>query len=50
MIDIFSILLTHGLMLLAAWRLYLRDDLDVEKHEPASSKGQKPAPKSGWGN
>ncbi|MEO9599574.1 hypothetical protein [Parasphingorhabdus sp.] len=30
MIDNFSIALTHGLLLIAAWRLLHRDDLDVE--------------------
>lgn len=30
MIDYFSIALTHGLILLALWRLLLRDELDVE--------------------
>ena len=30
MIDYFSIALTHGLILLACWRLLLRDDLDAE--------------------
>ena len=30
MIDYFSIALTHGLILLACWRLLLRDDLDRE--------------------
>ena len=30
MIDNFSIALTHGLLLLATWRLIHRDDLDVE--------------------
>lgn len=30
MIDNFSIALTHGLLLIAAWRLMQRDDLDVE--------------------
>lgn len=30
MIDYFSIALTHGLILLACWRLLMRDDLDVE--------------------
>lgn len=30
MIDNFSILLTHGLMLVAAWRLLRRPDLDRE--------------------
>lgn len=28
MIDIFTILLSHGLILLAAWKLLFRDDLD----------------------
>lgn len=30
MIDYFSIALTHALILLACWRLLLRDDLDAE--------------------
>ena len=30
MIDLFSLALSHGLMLLAAWRLLRRPDLDVE--------------------
>ncbi|MEL1251993.1 hypothetical protein [Aurantiacibacter gilvus] len=30
MIDYFSIALTHGLILLALWRLMPRDELDVE--------------------
>jgi hypothetical protein len=30
MIDNFSLLLTHGLMLVAAWRLLRRPDLDQE--------------------
>ena len=28
MIDLFSLAVSHGLMLLAAWRLLSRDDLD----------------------
>jgi hypothetical protein len=31
MIDNFSIAVTHGLLLLAMWRLIHRDDLDVEE-------------------
>tara|TARA_R110000824_G_scaffold279485_1_gene467687 strand:- start:213 stop:389 length:177 start_codon:yes stop_codon:yes gene_type:complete len=31
MVDNFSIALTHGLLLIAAWRLMHRDDLDVEE-------------------
>jgi hypothetical protein len=30
MVDNFSILLTHGLMAIALWRLLHRDDLDRE--------------------
>lgn len=30
MIDLFSLGLTHGLLLLAAWRLLTRKDLDRE--------------------
>jgi hypothetical protein len=30
MVDNLSIALTHGLLLIAAWRLMHRDDLDVE--------------------
>ncbi|WP_338241846.1 hypothetical protein [Aurantiacibacter hainanensis] len=30
MIDYFSIALTHGLILLACWRLLFRDELDAE--------------------
>jgi hypothetical protein len=41
MIDNFSLALTHGLMLLAAWRLLSRPDLDTDDAvEP---------PKRGWG-
>jgi len=28
MIDLFSLAVSHGLMMLAAWRLLARDDLD----------------------
>jgi len=31
MIDTFSLLLTHGLIFLACWRLLGRDDLDREE-------------------
>ena len=34
MIDHFSLALTHGLMLLAAWRLLARADLDQELAAP----------------
>jgi len=37
-IDIFALALTHGLMILAAWRLLSRPDLDDEEAEaPAAS-------------
>jgi hypothetical protein len=42
MIDNFALALTHGLMLLAAWRLLSRPDLDDD--EAAA-----PAPKAGGG-
>lgn len=43
MIDYFSIALSHGLIALAAWRLLLRDDLDLDPvaDEPDET-GQKP--------
>ena len=37
MIDIFTLALTHGLIVLALWRLLFRDDLDVED-EPAGPR------------
>ncbi|WP_169747306.1 hypothetical protein [Aurantiacibacter luteus] len=42
MIDIFSILLTHGLILLACWRMLPRADLDDE------TAGVAPAPARPW--
>jgi hypothetical protein len=35
MIDNFSLGITHGLMLLVAWRLLFRPDLDDEDGDPA---------------
>lgn len=43
MIDNFSLALTHGLMLLACWRLLSRPDLD---REDAPKPDEKPL---GWG-
>ncbi len=43
MIDTFSILLAHALLLLTAWRLLSRADLD---RDDAPAKAEKP---SGWG-
>jgi hypothetical protein len=39
MVDGFSILITHGLMLLAAWRLLSRPDLDCEDGEAPKGFG-----------
>jgi hypothetical protein len=41
MIDNFSVLLTHGLMLLAAWRLLRRPDLDREGETPFARFGRR---------
>lgn len=41
MIDNFSVLLTHGLMLLAAWRLLRRADLDREGPVPFARFGRR---------
>jgi hypothetical protein len=45
MIDNFALALTHGLMLLAAWRLLKRADLDdanVEPPAPPEAKARRP--------
>lgn len=39
MIDLFSLGLSHGLMLLAAWRLLSRPDLDDDSAEPKAADG-----------
>ena len=41
MIDLFSLGLSHGLLLLAAWRLLSRKDLDSDPapEEPGNSAG-----------
>jgi hypothetical protein len=53
MIDNFALALSHGLMLLAAWRLFRRPDLDDDKAAPApaaaASKGGPPEAGSGSG-
>lgn len=43
MIDNFALALSHGLILLAAWRLIQRPDLDREDADPAA-----PGEKPGW--
>ena len=47
MIDNFSLGLTHGLMLLAAWLLLRRPDLDRESGPPNDTA--EPAPRRRWG-
>ena len=42
MVDYFAIALTHGLIALAAWRLFLRDDLDSDEDGPGSGKPARP--------
>ncbi len=39
MIDNFAIAVTHGLMLLAAWRLLSRPDLDDDAARPGERRG-----------
>ena len=39
MIDLFSLGLSHGLMLLAAWRLMARPDLEDDKAKPVADGG-----------
>lgn len=41
MIDLFGIVLTHGLLALAAWRLLSRADLD---RDPGTEKEARPRP------
>jgi hypothetical protein len=44
MIDNFALLVSHGLMLLAAWRLLSRADLDddsIAPPEPAPAKAKR---------
>ncbi|MDX3910732.1 MAG: hypothetical protein QHC67_13075 [Sphingobium sp.] len=41
MIDTFSLLVSHGLILIALWRLMSRDDLDRESDE-TGAKGNTP--------
>jgi hypothetical protein len=51
MIDNFSLGLTHGLMLLAAWYLLRRPDLDREGAPQDDAAAPPPAPprRSRWG-
>jgi hypothetical protein len=43
-VDYFAIGLTHGLIALAAWRLFLRDDLDREPDDDAPDSGKAARP------
>ncbi|MEP0189547.1 MAG: hypothetical protein ABJP70_02275 [Erythrobacter sp.] len=48
MVNILTIALTHAIMLLAAWRIMLRDDLERDPEillEPVKDSPQKPARK-----
>lgn len=45
MIDNFSLALSHGLLLFAAWRIMRRPDLDREDAAPADQ----PPKRSRWG-
>jgi len=50
MVDYFSLALSHGVLLIALWRLMLRDDLDAEpaREEPeAEAEEPVPAPRKG---
>jgi len=40
MIDNFALGLTHGLMLLAAWRLLSRADLDTDRRPPETGPAE----------
>lgn len=45
MIDYFALALTHGLLLLGAWRMLQRADLDREEPgDPAAAPPAEPAP------
>ncbi|EJL20974.1 hypothetical protein [Novosphingobium sp. AP12] len=45
MVDILALSLSHGLLLLAAWRLLSRPELDMEvRGEPAETPAATPPP------
>jgi hypothetical protein len=46
MIDYFSLALSHGVLLLAFWRLMLRDDLDAEPPREVPDEVAEPEPES----
>ena len=43
MIDLFSLAVSHGLVLLAFWRLLWRDDLDRDEAASSAVKGSRDA-------
>ena len=46
--DYFSLALSHGVLLIAFWRLMLRDDLDAEApREDVSTDEPAPPPRTG---
>ena len=45
MIDNFGLVLTHGLLLLVAWRLLFRADLEDDAATPSSSDGWRLEPR-----
>ncbi|MEQ1499010.1 MAG: hypothetical protein ABL914_10150 [Novosphingobium sp.] len=48
MIDNFALVVTHGLLALALWRLVQRDDLDTDPPaDEAPAPAPLPAPKKG---
>ena len=48
MIDNFALGLSHGLLLLAAWRLLARADLDDDKIAPPTPGERRGSWLSGW--
>ncbi|MBR0553797.1 hypothetical protein [Stakelama marina] len=49
MIDNFALGLSHGLLLLTAWLLLRRDDLDREDAKPSMKRGRTEVKTSRWG-
>lgn len=44
MVDIFALALPHALLVLALWRIVLRDDLDFEGEDGSNGEGRPPRP------
>ncbi len=47
MVDILALAVSHGLLALAAWRLLLRPDLDVETPGEGAAPEQQPSKRCG---